>query len=80
MPLFDYYCRSCNQRFEQVVDSRGEHDPEAGRCPHCGDKKSDRLISRFAVGGRGDLRESTFHGCHEHFDGLPHSDYSHEHE
>ena len=29
------------------------------------------MISRFWVGGRGDLRESTLHGCHEASVGFP---------
>jgi hypothetical protein len=31
------------------------------------------------VGGQGDLRESTVHGCHDHFDGVTehsHADHS----
>lgn len=79
MPLFDYACKHCKTRFEQFVDSRGEGDPEAGRCPQCAAQDSERLISRFAVGGQGDLRESTLHGCHEHFDGLTHNHDKHEH-
>lgn len=78
MPLFDYVCRQCKTQFEQLVDSRGDTDPEAGRCPQCASQDSERLISRFTVAGRGDQRESTLHGCHENFDGLGHSEHNHD--
>lgn len=63
MPLFDYRCRECDHRFEQLA--RSKDDTEAGICPKCARSGAEVLISRFRVGGRGDLRESSeFHGCH----------------
>jgi putative FmdB family regulatory protein len=73
MALYEYFCDACRHRFEQIVS--GGSDPEAGRCPKCARREdSRRLISRFAIGGQGDLRESTFHGCHGHFTGLGRDD------
>lgn len=67
MALFEYYCEICQFQFEEV----GSHIPEEnGKCPKCKDKNTKKLISRFSVGGQGDLRESTMHGC----DGFSHSD------
>ncbi len=38
----------------------------AAACPQCGQHPNPRVLSRFAVGGRGDLREhSHWDGCHE---------------
>lgn len=62
MALYEYYCDSCRSQFEQITSSG---DPDAGKCPKCQKKDTRKLISAFRVGGRGDLRESTMHGCHE---------------
>ena len=62
MALFEYFCEKCRFQFEQITSSG---DPDAGKCPKCQDKKTRKLISAFKVGGRGDLRESTLHGCHD---------------
>ncbi|MBL7714552.1 MAG: hypothetical protein JNL01_03730 [Bdellovibrionales bacterium] len=68
MPVFEFQCQGCNQNFEQIT-SRDNAD--YGRCPTCqSSDRSSRLISRFAVAGQGDLRESTFHGCHDGFTGT----------
>ncbi len=78
MPLFDFTCNQCKRAFEQLTDSRGMQDPEAGTCPHCGATGATRQPPRIRIGGQGDLRESTMHGCHDQFDGVSH-DHSHEH-
>lgn len=63
MPLFDYLCRKCRHKYEEIVSNT--EDSTAGVCPKCGAHGSERQIVRFRVGGRGDLRESTdLHGCH----------------
>lgn len=66
MALREFYCESCRIQFEQITSSTAETaDPDYGRCPRCSSAKNSRkLISRFRVGGQGDLRESTIHGCH----------------
>ena len=75
MALHEYYCNSCKKPFEQLTSILGV---EVGKCPFCNGKDTKRLISRFAVGGQGDQRESTLHGCHE-YSGVDHdhSDHSH---
>jgi len=71
MPLFDYVCRGCGHRFEQLA--RSKDDSEGGICPKCARPDAERQISRFRVGGRGDLRESTeMHGCHPSIDSDSH--------
>ena len=62
MALYEYYCETCRKPFEQITSST---DPDAGKCPKCLEKNTRKLISAFRVGGRGDLRESTMHGCHD---------------
>jgi putative FmdB family regulatory protein len=75
MALFEFYCDKCKAGFEQLIRAS---DPDAGKCPKCQSKeKTRKLISRFAVGGQGDLRESTdFHGCHSSYTGA-HDDHAH---
>lgn len=52
MPLYDFRCRACDERFE----ARASHD-ELPRCPACGATDTERLLSPFAgpftVGLRG---------------------------
>jgi putative FmdB family regulatory protein len=62
MPLYEYFCEPCQLKFEQITSIS---DLERGKCPKCADLSTKKLFSRFAVGGQGDLRESTLHGCHE---------------
>jgi putative FmdB family regulatory protein len=44
MPLYEYDCLKCGQRFEVLV--RG---PQAIACPSCGHEGVERAISAFAV-------------------------------
>jgi putative FmdB family regulatory protein len=62
MPLYEYLCLRCNFKFEQITASL---DRNESNCPKCLSKDTKKLISQFAVGGQGDLRESTLHGCHD---------------
>ena len=74
MPLYEYYCGACKFKFEEISSS---NDPIHGQCPKCGKTETEKLISAFKVGGRGDLRESTLHGCHDAH--VPHSADSDDH-
>jgi putative FmdB family regulatory protein len=67
MPLYEYVCNSCKTAFEQITSST---DPDQGKCPKCHGKDTKRTLSSFRIAGQGDLRESTFHGCHDHFTGT----------
>ncbi len=60
MALYEYFCDRCQYKFEQITSER---DPDQGKCPKCHSKETRKLLSRFAIGGQGDLRESTQHGC-----------------
>ena len=72
MALHEYLCESCQHRFEHLTSGM---EPNPGHCPKCKSAQTRRLISVFRVGGRGDLRESTFHGCHDH--DLASADHNH---
>ena len=77
MPLYEYYCDTCKIKFEQIVT---DSDEDAGKCPKCKTKNTEKLISTFKVGGRGDLRESTMHGCHEGYHGPGIDEHGHKHD
>ena len=48
MPLYEYRCRLCDERFE-VLQRVGE-GPEAVRCPGCGGRDVTKQLSTFAAG------------------------------
>jgi putative FmdB family regulatory protein len=48
MPIFEYVCRSCEKRFEAIVNGTA-----VARCPECRSGELARQLSVFAVGGRG---------------------------
>ncbi|MGE0113754.1 MAG: zinc ribbon domain-containing protein [Steroidobacteraceae bacterium] len=47
MPLYDYLCKKCNQRFELLVRSS-----TMPACPHCGGHRLQKLISAPAAPGK----------------------------
>jgi len=52
MPLYEYDCLKCRQRFEVLV--RG---PQTIACPSCGHEGVERVISAFAVSSE-NIREA----------------------
>jgi len=44
MPIYEYRCPTCGNRFEKLV--RGHTTPA---CPHCGEAEPQKLVSGFAV-------------------------------
>ncbi|MBC7690831.1 MAG: zinc ribbon domain-containing protein [Methylotenera sp.] len=77
MALYEYFCDDCQKKFEQITSPT---DPDSGKCPKCNHKNTKKMISRFAVGGRGDLRESTLHGCHAEPDHNHADSHGHDHD
>ncbi len=54
MPMFEYVCRACGERFEEL---RSAKDDEPGPlCPECGSEKVVKLVSAFATGATGGNR------------------------
>ncbi|HEY8429336.1 MAG TPA: zinc ribbon domain-containing protein [Sandaracinaceae bacterium] len=45
MPLFDFQCRSCGHRFEELVSGSS-----APACPSCASTELDKELGAFAVG------------------------------
>jgi len=48
MPSYDYRCPKCNKKFTTIL-SIGEHDAGKAKCPKCGAKKLEQLITAFQV-------------------------------
>ena len=47
MPIYEFACRSCDHRFEELVKVNGSSPAVA--CPDCGSSQTTRLMSAFAV-------------------------------
>lgn len=48
MPIYEYRCDDCTDRFDLLV--RSSADADKAECPRCHGKKVARLLSTFAVG------------------------------
>ena len=59
MPLYEFTCRACGERFE-VMSTAAERDRKAV-CPGCGGRDVTLVFGSFAVGGhRSRLNPGTF--------------------
>lgn len=59
MPIYEYRCQKCGERFEKFV--RSSSAQQTVECPRCGSKEVEKAISLFGIGG-GD-RPSAGAGC-----------------
>ena len=48
MPSYDYRCPNCKKKFTAMLSIR-EHDAGKAKCPKCGGKKLEQLITGFQV-------------------------------
>jgi|LSQX01.2.fsa_nt_gb putative FmdB family regulatory protein len=48
MPLYEYECEACGERFEALVSARSKDQKR--NCPACGSSETGRVASTFAVG------------------------------
>ena len=48
MPSYDYRCSKCKKKFTAII-SIGEHEAGKVKCPKCGEKKVEQLITAFLV-------------------------------
>ncbi len=46
MPIYEYTCKDCGKRFEELVRSSLD---QASSCPVCGSKKVARAFSTFSA-------------------------------
>jgi putative FmdB family regulatory protein len=65
MPMYDYRCRNCGEKFEELVFSSSTPDEEI-ICPNCKKNESERLLSAPMVSTRGlssGVSSSSSTGC-----------------
>jgi putative FmdB family regulatory protein len=48
MPIYEYRCQECGEKFEKFVRSMKNPGPET-RCPKCGGQKVEKLLSSFGL-------------------------------
>ncbi|NPV79467.1 MAG: zinc ribbon domain-containing protein [Firmicutes bacterium] len=48
MPVFEFICKSCGHKFEELVLGRGEAAP---KCPSCGSSDAKKQFSVFGYNG-----------------------------
>ncbi len=58
MPLFEYECKGCGNKFEFLM--RGSETP---RCPSCGEERVEKCLSVFAVSVKSALPASPAAGA-----------------
>jgi len=57
MPLYEYNCRKCSKRFEQLL-----YGKEKPSCPTCHGTELEKLVSTFAAIGGGESGSDSFGG------------------
>ena len=46
MPTYDYRCPTCKKKFSLILSIK-DHDAGKTKCPKCGGKKPEQLITPF---------------------------------
>jgi putative FmdB family regulatory protein len=46
MPIYEYHCGGCGERFEELVSASATESPP---CPSCGAAGAQRVMSMFAT-------------------------------
>ena len=49
MPIYEYRCRDCGERFEELRSVRESESDEGLECPRCGERRVERLLSAFSA-------------------------------
>lgn len=49
MPIYEYRCQDCGEKFEKFV--RTSSDGTELSCPNCGSKQAEKLVSLFGTCG-----------------------------
>jgi|HubBroStandDraft_4_1064222.scaffolds.fasta_scaffold482858_2 putative FmdB family regulatory protein len=53
MPIYEYLCEQCNERFEHLALRSADRDSKAAACPRCGSRRHSLQFSVFAPGANG---------------------------
>ena len=62
MPIFEFKCKKCNHKFEELVYSSSA-DFEQIACPECGERAAEKLMSTFCSGSKSSSSMSTAPAC-----------------
>jgi putative FmdB family regulatory protein len=65
MPIYEYRCQECGEKFEKFVRSMNNPGPEVKwiRCPKCGGQKVEKLLSAFGLQVSGSTSEPVCPTC-----------------
>ena len=61
MPIYEYRCAECAEKFELFVRSVARQD--APTCPKCGSQRVHKAISLFGVGSTGGSSKTSTASC-----------------
>ncbi|HEY77515.1 MAG TPA: zinc ribbon domain-containing protein [Dehalococcoidia bacterium] len=53
MPIYEYKCRNCNEKFE--VRRNLQDEEKEVKCPRCESRDTQRVFSLFSSGSSGNL-------------------------
>ncbi|MBN1574971.1 MAG: zinc ribbon domain-containing protein [Chitinispirillaceae bacterium] len=57
MPIYEYSCRDCGKKFEELVSSGAKENPP---CPSCSSTRTEKRISAFSSVGTSSCGSSGF--------------------
>jgi putative FmdB family regulatory protein len=61
MPVYEYCCDECGEKFELFV--RSSSQKKTPTCPSCGSERVRKAISLFGVGGAGGSAKTSAASC-----------------
>jgi len=61
MPVYEYQCLECGEKFEKLV--RSMNSPQEIECPKCGGRKVEKLLSAFGLRTSGSASEPICPTC-----------------
>ena len=62
MPIYEYRCQECGEKFEKIVRSMNNPEPEI-KCPKCGGRKVEKFLSAFGIRISGSTGEPVCPTC-----------------
>ena len=63
MPIFEYLCEDCGNKFEKLVRRANAEAADRIQCPACGETHLTTQFSTFAAHANGAPRESPMPSC-----------------
>jgi len=61
MPIFEYVCKSCGEKFEKLILSASRE--RSLTCPVCGSREVKKAFSTFGTGGSSSLGAASASSC-----------------